>query len=120
MGIWGRTQILRSLLPALLLGLIACTDDTGVLDKVECLEMKVGPSCFTWARKLEKIDLEQAKTIHEKSCRMDHTEACVRLGDLHLEKSPETAHRWYKEACSAGNPRGCVKQAEVLLKMHGK
>ncbi len=104
---------------SIILALSACTDDTGVLDRTECLDMKVAASCYTWAKKLEKLDMTKAKQIHEKTCAMDHTEGCVRLGDLHLKKDTRKAHSWYKKACDAGNPRGCVKQAEALLKLSG-
>lgn len=98
----------------------ACTDDSGVLDEAECNKMKVAASCYTWAKKLEASDLQKAIAIHERACQMEHTEGCVRIGDLLAPKNLREAHTWYKKACEMNNPRGCVKQAELLLKLQGK
>lgn len=98
-----------------LLALSACTDEKGALDQAECEKMQVAASCYTWAKKLEKFDRAQAIKVHGQACDMDHTEGCVRIGDLHAGQDWKSAHSWYKKACDKNNPSACVKQAEALL-----
>lgn len=112
---FSRTQLL---LCTLLLS--SCTDNKGLLDEVECRKMKVAASCYTWAKKLESVDMQKAIEIHELACRMDHTEGCVRIGDLLAPKNLNEAHSWYKRACEQKNPSACIKQAEALLKLRSR